>query len=48
MSYLEDFQDRNIQLKIFALTPRVYEVFKILGLDQLISIFPDKIAAFSS
>lgn len=47
MSYLEDFQERDIQLKIFALTPRVYEVFKILGLDQLITILPDKNAAFS-
>lgn len=47
MSYLEDFQEKNIQLKIYALTPRVYEVFKILGLDQLISILPDKNAAFS-
>ena len=47
MSYLEDFQEREIQLKIFALTPRVYEVFKILGLDQLITILPDKKAAFS-
>ena len=47
MSYLEDFQERDIQLKIFSLTPRVYEVFKILGLDQLITILPDKKAAFS-
>lgn len=47
MSYLEDFQEKNIQLKIYALTPRVYEVFKILGLDQLIEILPDKNAAFS-
>lgn len=47
MSYIEDFQERDIQLKIFALTPRVYEVFKILGLDQLIEILPDKNAASS-
>lgn len=46
MSYLEDFQERDIDLKIYALTPRVYEVFKILGLDQLIPILPDKNAAF--
>lgn len=46
MSYLEDFQERDIDLKIYSLTPRVYEVFKILGLDQLIPILPDKTAAF--
>jgi anti-sigma B factor antagonist len=46
MSYLEDFQDRDIDLKIYSLTPRVYEVFKILGLDQLIPILPDKTSAF--
>lgn len=48
MSYLEDFQENNIQLKIFALTPQVFEVFRILGLDQLIAILPDKNAALSS
>lgn len=46
MSYLEDLQERDIDLKIYSLTPRVYEVFKILGLDQLIPILPDKTAAF--
>lgn len=46
MSYLEDLQERDIDLKIYSLTPRVYEVFKILGLDQLIPIFPDKNSAF--
>lgn len=46
MSYLEDFQEHGIILKIYSLTPRVYEVFKILGLDQLIPILPDKNAAF--
>ncbi|MDF2158888.1 STAS domain-containing protein [Algoriphagus sp. CAU 1675] len=45
MSYLEDFQENGISLKIYSLTPRVLEVFKILGLDQLISIFPDKTTA---
>jgi anti-sigma B factor antagonist len=46
MSYLEDLQERDIDLKIYSLTPRVYEVFKILGLDQLIPILPDKNSAF--
>jgi len=42
MSYLEDFQEKDIDLKIYSLSERVYEVFKILGLDQLIRIYPDK------
>jgi len=46
MSYLEDFQEKGV-LKIFGLKPRVYEVFQILGLDQLISIFPDKESALA-
>jgi anti-sigma B factor antagonist len=41
MSYLEDFQDQGVTLKICSLSPRVLEVFQILGLDQLIPIFPD-------
>lgn len=42
MSYLEDFQEKEIDMKIFSLSDRVFEVFKILGLDQLIRIYPDK------
>ena len=45
MSYLEEFQEKEIQLKIFSLTPKVFEVFRILGLDQLISIVPTKAEA---
>ena len=47
MSYLEDFQEKQITMKICDLTPKVYEVFKILGLDQLIPIYPDRAAAFA-
>lgn len=47
MSYLEDFQEQEINLKICELTPRVYEVFKILGLDQLIPIYQDKTTALA-
>lgn len=42
MSYLEDFSEKGIQLSIFGLSPKVYEVFKILGLDQLIPLYSDK------
>jgi anti-sigma B factor antagonist len=48
MSYLEDFQEEEITLKIFALSPRVFEVFKILGLDQLIDIYETKEAALEA
>ena len=45
MSYLEDFNDKGITIKICGLTPKVYEVFKILGLDQLIPIYEDRATA---
>ena len=48
MSYLEDFKEENISFKIYGLNTRVFEVFKILGLDQLIPIYPDKTAATSA
>jgi anti-sigma B factor antagonist len=47
MSYLEDFQENGITLKICDLVPRVFEVFKILGLDQLIPIYKDRAGAFA-
>ena len=46
MSYLEDFQEQGISMKICNLIPRVFEVFRILGLDQLIPIYSDRAAAF--
>ncbi|WP_111670866.1 STAS domain-containing protein [Algoriphagus litoralis] len=45
MSYLEDFNDKGITMKICGLSPKVYEVFKILGLDQLIPIYQDRASA---
>lgn len=48
MSYLEDFQEAGIKLKIYSLSDRVFEVFQILGLDQLIGIYPDKKTALLS
>lgn len=48
MSYLEEFQDKNIRLVIFGLKEKVFQVFHILGLDQLINIKPDKIAAIQA
>lgn len=48
MSYLEDFQEKEIDFRIFGLSEKVLEVFKILGLNQLMAIFPDKSTALSS
>lgn len=48
MSYLEDFQEQGVDFKIYALHPRVLEVFHILGLDQLIRIYPDKTSALTA
>lgn len=42
MSYLEDFEAKEIQFVIFGLNSKVYNVFHILGLDQLITIKADK------
>ena len=48
MSYLEDFQEQDIRFKISDLNPKVFEVFKILGLDQLIPIYTTKSEALAS
>lgn len=38
MSYLEEFQEKDIQIIIFGLMDKVHQVFIILGLDKLIAI----------
>ncbi|ERM81874.1 hypothetical protein P872_06980 [Rhodonellum psychrophilum GCM71 = DSM 17998] len=38
MSYLEEFEEKQIVLVIFGLSDKVQQVFHILGLDQLINI----------
>ena len=48
MSYLDDFSERGIRFALFGLNDQVGEVFKILGLDRLISIVPDKSTAIAS
>jgi anti-sigma B factor antagonist len=47
MSYLDDFSERGIRFAIFVLNEQVSEVFKILGLDRLIQIAPDKSTAIT-
>lgn len=38
MSYLDEFEENNVKMVIFALKDKVFQVFHILGLDQLIDI----------
>lgn len=38
MSYLEEFEEKEIVMVIFGLSEKVHQVFHILGLDQLINI----------
>ncbi|WP_209332304.1 STAS domain-containing protein [Lunatimonas salinarum] len=38
MSYLEDFQEKGVTFIIYGMNEKVYNVFHILGLDQLITM----------
>jgi anti-sigma B factor antagonist len=42
MSYLEEFEENKVKMVIFGLKDKVFQVFHILGLDQLMSIRPTK------
>jgi len=42
MSYIDDFKNKNIRMVIFGLSEKVFNVFQILGLDQLMTIVSDK------
>jgi anti-sigma B factor antagonist len=42
ISYLEDLKIKGVGLALFALRPNVYEVFQILGLQNLIHIAQTK------
>lgn len=42
MSYIDDFKSKNIKMVIFGLSEKVFNVFQILGLDQLMTIVSDK------
>lgn len=48
MSYLEEFHEKKVDLVIYGLKDKVFQVFHILGLDQLIVIKQDKVAALAS
>lgn len=38
MSYLQDFEKQEIRMTLFGLNEKVVNVFKILGLDQLMTM----------
>ena len=38
MSYLKDFENQDIRMAVYGLNEKVENVFKILGLDQLIHL----------
>ena len=38
MSYIKDFKNENVRFVLFGLNEKVLNVFKMLGLDQLLSI----------
>lgn len=42
MSYIQQMESEGIQLAIFGLQEKVFQVFEILGLDQLITIVSTK------
>jgi anti-sigma B factor antagonist len=42
MSYLQDFAQNDIRMVLFNLNPQVKEVFRILGLDNLLKIVGNK------
>ena len=38
MSYIEELKAKNIRMVLFGLSEKVENVFKVLGLDQLLNI----------
>jgi anti-sigma B factor antagonist len=42
MSYIKDFEKENVQFVLFGLNEKVLNVFKMLGLDQLLSIYENE------
>ena len=45
ISYLKEFEARNIVLVLFGLSDKVENVFQILGLDNLVNIASNKNSA---
>ena len=42
MSYIEDINQKNLKVVLFGLNEKVFNVFEILGLDQLMTFVSKK------
>jgi anti-sigma B factor antagonist len=45
MSYIEEFNDRGINMVLFGMNDKVAHTFSILGLNELLRIGKDKVQA---
>ena len=45
MSYIEEFDDKNIKMVLFGMNEKVANTFEILGLNELLQIGADKVQA---
>jgi anti-sigma B factor antagonist len=45
MSYIDEFNDKNLKMALFGMSEKVENTFKILGLHQLLTICADKAEA---
>jgi len=45
MSYIQELETQEINMVLYGLQEKVFHVFQILGLDQLLKIVEDKKAA---
>ena len=48
MSYIQDFNDNKISFSLYNLSDKVRNVFSILGLEKLITIYNNETDAISS
>ena len=47
MSYIQEFENNQVQMVLFGMNPKVKNTFEILGLDQLLKIADDKAQALA-
>ena len=45
MSYVEEFNDKNIRMVLYGMSDKVANTFQILGLNELLNIAEDKVQA---
>ena len=45
MSYVEEFNDKNIRMVLYGMSDKVANTFQILGLNELLNIAGDKVQA---